>query len=147
MSKRQFLFCIKNKTFLDSSERILCDKSCLKFEGYSLTDNSRVVVRECGPTDQNKCDKWVKLIGLHLHWRRLQQQSMRRLQVIALCSAQQQAQNLFLVIILPKVTLTSSYLCLAAAIDFDIFLTSFETYGIQFSWGKVAMYSNQWPVL
>jgi hypothetical protein len=29
----------------------------MKFEGYSLTDNSKVVVRECGNTDQNTCDK------------------------------------------------------------------------------------------
>ena len=37
--------------------RVNCEKSCMKFDGYSLVDNKRVLVRDCGEKDINLCSK------------------------------------------------------------------------------------------
>ena len=45
------------------SEKISCAKSCMKFDGKSLMDDRRVLVRTCGVEDINRCDKNVTYLG------------------------------------------------------------------------------------
>lgn len=47
----------------DITERVTCEKSCMKFDGNSLIDNKRVIVRGCGEIDINKCSKNVTMTG------------------------------------------------------------------------------------
>lgn len=37
------------------TERVNCQKSCMKFDGYSQVDNKRILVRGCGQRDINEC--------------------------------------------------------------------------------------------
>ena len=39
------------------AETVSCAKSCMKFDGYSETDNKRVLIRSCGEEDVNRCSK------------------------------------------------------------------------------------------
>ena len=41
----------------DEAEKVSCAKSCMKFDGYSETDNKRVLIRSCGEEDVNRCSK------------------------------------------------------------------------------------------
>ena len=45
------------------TERVTCAKSCMKFDGYSSTDNKRVLIRDCGEVDINECKKNVSMWG------------------------------------------------------------------------------------
>ena len=45
------------------TERVFCAKSCMKFDGNSLVDDKRVLVRSCGDKDINQCDKNVTFLG------------------------------------------------------------------------------------
>ena len=39
------------------TQTVNCEKSCMKFDGNSLVDNKRVLVRDCGEEDINLCSK------------------------------------------------------------------------------------------
>ena len=45
------------------TDRVFCSKSCMKFDGKSLMDDRRVLVRTCGVEDINRCDKNVTYLG------------------------------------------------------------------------------------
>ena len=45
------------------TERVSCEKSCMKFDGHSVVDNKRVLVRSCGEQDINLCSKNTTWFG------------------------------------------------------------------------------------